>query len=444
MFTGTSSYSQDLQNVISREVAIASLPIQQLQNSVSQLTAQSSELQTLNGRFSSVQSAITSLSAAAGQTLAASVSDSSVVNASLSTGASAGTYSIDVVKLGSYSNALSSDGLAVVTNPGSQNISTAAGFTLTVNGKVYPPITPSASNLSALALAINSAGAGVQATLVNVGTDQNPDYRLSLQSSQLGPVTMQLNDGSRDLLAPAGPPGETAQYVVNGKQVESGSRSVTLAPGLHVNLTGTTAGTPATITVAPDGGAIQSALQSFAAAYNAAIDGLAHNRGQAGGALAGQSIVYSLTNSLRSLSSYSSGNGPITSLASLGLSFADSSGHLSFDAGAFSAAASSNMDALKQFLGSPDGGGFLQVASHALSGIDDSSSGTLSTAMSSTLSGINSLNQQINTKQDQVNQLQQNLSRQMAAADALLASMQQQATYFNNMFTAIRAAQGIK
>ena len=440
IFTGTSTYSQDLQNVISREVAIASLPITQLQNNVSQLTGQSSELQTLSSKFSSLQSAIAKLSTVAGQMLSVSTSDSAAVQATLGSGALPGSYAIAVTSLGSYSDALSLDGLVPpVTDPSSQSISASGSFTLTVGTAGPITIHPSGSSLNALVQAINDANAGVHATVVNVGGNDAPDYRLSLESDQLGAVTMQLRDGAQDLLAPTGDPGQQAQYTINGKPIQSGSRSVTLAPGLTVNLTGATAGVPATITVAPDNTAAGNALSSLATAYNAAVDEINHNRGQAGGALAGQSIISTLANSLHTLTSYSSG-GAICSLAALGLTFDGTTGHLSFDAGAFDAATSGQLDALTQFLGTPDSGGFLQMATNTLRGIEDSTSGSLTLAISSTLSEIGNVNQQISDKQDQVNLLQENLTQQMAAADALIAGLQQQATYFNNMFTAMQIA----
>ena len=440
LFMGTSTYSQDLQNVISREVAIASLPITQLQNNVSQLTSQSSELQALSSKFSALQSAISNLSTVAGQMLSVTSSDSSAVQATLGSGVLAGSYSIAVTNLGSYSNALSLDtGLPTVTDPGSQSISASGSYTLSVGTAGPITIQPSGSSLNDLVQAINATDAGVHATVVNVGSG-TPDYRLSLQSDQLGDVTMQLNDGHQDLLARTGDAGQPAQYTINGKSIQSGSRSVTLAPGLTVNLTGTTAGVPATITVAPNNTAAGNALSSFATAYNAAVDEINHNRGQAGGALAGQSIVSTLANSLHSLSSYASGSGAISSLTALGLTFDGTTGHLSFDAATFDAATSGQLDALTQFLGAPGSGGFLQMATNTLSGIEDSTSGSLTLAISATLSGISNVNQQISDKQDQITLLQENLTQQMAAADALIASLQQQATYFNNMFTAMQIA----
>ena len=439
LFTGTSTYSQDFQNIISQQVQIASLPITLLQNNVTTLTSQSSELQTLSSKFTTVQTAIANLATAASQPLAA-ISSNSAVGVTLGTGAVPASYSIGVDDLGSYSDALSLDnGLPKVTDPGTQSLSSSGTYTLTVNGQTYSGITPAGNTLNALADAINDAGAGVQATVINVSSGSTPDYRLSLQSTQYGSVSMQLNDGTRDLLSST-QDGTPVSYTLNGKALTSGSRTLTLASGLTVNLTGTT-DSPATVTVAPSSSGISNALQSFVTAYNAAVDELNNNRGQATGALVGQSIISTLTDSLRSLVNYSVGTDGISSLYSLGLGFPDDTGHLSLDTSVFADATSGSLDAVTQFLGSPDTSGFLQMATDTLNGIEDPTTGTLPMDISSTLSEISSVNQQISDKQDQVSQLQTNLTQQMAAADALIASMQQQAIYFNNMFTAMQDAE---
>jgi len=439
-FSGMSNYSQDLQNVIYREVQIASLPITQLQNNVSTLTNQSSELQTLSGKFSSLQSAISSLSSAAGQTLAATSSNSSAVTASVSDGAVAASYAVEVDNLGSYSDALSLDTtLPKVTDPTAQSITSSQTFTLTVNGK-QTTVHSSGTSLNALAQAVNNVNAGVQATVIDVGSGTSHDYRLSLQSTQYGAFTMQLNDGSTDLLSTTAT-GQPVQYSINGKQLSGGSRTVGLTQGLTLNLSATNVGAPATITVAANTGGIAQALQSFVTAYNGAVDELNQNRGQAGGALTGQGIVSSLAGMLESVAGYSNGTSGISSLYSLGVSFGDTSGHLSFDAATFNAAVASQPDALSTFLGSATGGGFLQTATDTLNGIEDPTNGILPQTLTATIAEVTSVNQQISDKQDQVATLQTNLVQQMSQADALMASLQQQATYFNNMWTAIQAAQ---
>jgi flagellar hook-associated protein 2 len=439
-FNGMSAYSASLNAAISQQVQIADLPIQLLQNDVTNLTNQTTELQTLSGDFAAVQSAVTSLGTAAGDMLSASVSNPSIATATLGSTATAGTYSLEVDNLGSYSNALSDDGLATVTNPATQNISASGSYTLTVTaGDAAPAATPisfSGGNLNVLAQAINESGAGVQATVVDVGSNSAPDYRLSLQSDQLGPVTMQLNDGSGNLMTASGAAGALAQYSINGQAISSDSDTVTLAPGLTVQLTGADAGNPATVTVAADPSSVGSALQSLVSAYNTATTELNNNRGQTDVALAGQSIVYQLTESLQNIANYSAGSGNISSLAALGVSFDDTTGQLSFDQSAFGSATSGQTAALAQFLGSATGGGFLQTATNALTGLLDPTSGVLTQDIASIQTNISDTNSQITAQEAQVSQLQSNLTQQMAAADAAIYDLQQQATEMQNMFTA--------
>ena len=60
-----------------------------------------------------------------------------------------------------------SNSATAVTDPTSQNISSSTSFTLTVGTSTY---TITAVNLNALATAINSSGAPVQAVVINVGS----------------------------------------------------------------------------------------------------------------------------------------------------------------------------------------------------------------------------------------------------------------------------------
>ena len=436
-FTGMSTFSTSLNAEISQEVQIASLPIQLLQNDVTTLTNQQTELQTLSADVTKVQSAVASLASAAGDMMTASVSDGSAT-ATVGATATAGSYSLEVANLGSYSDALSDDGLTTVTDPASQNISASDSYTLSVTvGTGTPTSTPvafSGGNLNVLAQAINEAGAGVQATVVDVGTSSAPDYRLSLQSDQLGPVTMQLNDGSRNLLSTS-QNGVTAAYTLNGQPLASDSDTVTVAPGLTVQLTKTNTA-PATVTVAADPSGIGTALQGFVTAYNAAMTELANNRGQTDVALAGQSIVYELTDALQSLGNYAAGSGNISSLAVLGVGFEDETGQLSFTQSTFDTATSGQTAALTQFLGSATGGGFLQTATNAMTGLLDPTTGVLPDQMNSVQSNITSTNTQITAKETAVTQLQTNLTQQMAAADTMIYDLQQQSSQLQGIFTA--------
>src|SRR5579875_2064815 len=358
-FTGSSSFSDDLAQVVSRAVSFASLPMQQLQNEQSTLQNQQTALQSLSSQFQSLESAVDGINSAVGSgSFAATVSNSAVVSASTSAGVMAGSYSLTVLNTGSQTSTLSDDGLTTVANPATGNIDSSSTYTLTVNSQTYN-ISDSSNSLTGLAQAINASGANVQATVVNVGSSSAPDYRLSVQSTEYSPDTIQLSDGTNNLLNTVST-GSSVQYQVGGSTstVTSNSRSVTLSTGLSVNLIST--GT-ANITVAENSSGIENALSSFVSAYNSAVDELAKSRGQNGGALAGESYIDTLTSDLQNLSGYDAGSGSVQSLADLGVTF-DDNGHLQFDSSTFEQASNTSLNDVQNFLGSETTSGFLQNA----------------------------------------------------------------------------------
>ena len=190
--------------------------------------------------------------------------------------------------------------------------------------------------------------------------------------------------------------------------MQSTSSQLTLAPGLTVNLLQQTT-SPVTITVSTSYNSLQSALSTFATDYNSAVSALGQQRGQNGGALSGQSIVYTLTNVLQSFSQYTASSGSVKSLNDLGLTL-DQSGNLSFNAAAFSAA---NIADVQQFLGNTTSSGFLLSASNTLTSIADPNTGMLQTADNSIQSEITSENNYISQEQVRINDLQTSLQQQL-------------------------------
>jgi flagellar hook-associated protein 2 len=431
----SSSYSSDLQQVLSRAVAIASLPLTQLNSTLTNLQNRSAELQTLNGKFSAVQSAVQAMSTAASST-SAQVSDSSVIAAQSDATAAAGSYAIHVVSAGAPSSALSQSTLPVVTDPSTQSISTATSFTLSVDNTPVT-ITPAANTLSSLADAINSSGANVTATIVNLGSPSAPNYQLSLQSTKLGTIALQLNDGSNDLMG-ALAAGSVAQYQINGQPatpISSDSSTVTIAPGVTVDLLESG---DSTVTVAQSSQAQANALSSFATAYNAAVDELNVNRGQGGGALTGDALIYTLSQSLRDISSFTGGSGSVQNITDVGLTF-DKNGHLNFDQTVFTNAVAAHPGDVSAFLGSPTTGGFLKDATDTMNGLGDPTNGVLETTIASAQTAIDNQNQKISDEQDRITVLTTSLTSRIDAADALIASLEQQQTYFTTLFTDMNA-----
>lgn len=454
-FTGTSRYAQDFQNVINRAVAIAGLPITQLNRKVTQLNTQASALNDLDTKFSALSNAADAIATAMGSgSFNADVSDPSIAGVTVTDSAMEGAYSIEVTNLGAYTTVMSNDaGLLQVADPGRTSISTATNYSLTVGSSSYS-ITPSGNSLYSLAHAINASSAGVQATVVNLGSASAPDYRLSLQNTLLGATAIQLNAVTTD---PDNQPvttplmtqqveGSLATYKVDGSSqvASSDSRNVTIAPGLTVTmLAQSPAGQATSITLTRQSGPISNALQSFVTAYNAAVDDLNQQRGTTGGALSGQNVVYQLRDALNQMTSYYQGGSTIASLADLGVTFDKSAnGHLDFDPTALLSASLSNMGAIASFLGDGATDGFLKSARAAMASVEDPTRGALKTAIAGNQAEAAHDNNEIATEQAKLDTYQTNLTNRMNAADALISAMEQQYTVISNLFAAMENASG--
>ncbi len=444
IFSGNSRFASDFQTIIDRQVALANLPVTALQNQKSTLSSQSDALKSLDGKVAALQGAISSLETALGPNSynysMANNANTTVLSASLGAGVVAGSYSVEVTNIGAYANAMSKDTLLPkVADPAATSISSSNAFTLSVNGVNYQ-VQPTTPGLNGLVAAINGLqGANLSASAVNVGSALAPDYRLSITNANLGPATIQLNDGAQDLLSTQAP-GALAQFKVNGVTTPgSTSRTVALAPGLTVNLLAQSAANdPVRLTITRSTVGVSSALNAFVSAYNSVVDELAKNRGSSGGALAGQSIVLSTGDTLRSVANYTTDSGAIQSLTQLGLEF-DSTGHLSFDSTAF-ATATSRFSDVATFLGSSgtDGSGFLKGASDALNTLEDSDTGFIKTGISSLQDQMKHEDSLITEAQNRVEDLKTRLATQMSAADALIAGLEQNYTYISNMFSAMQ------
>ena len=439
LFNGSSTYAAQLQQTITHAVAVASLPLTALQRSQTQLTNQQSELQTVTSSFAAMQTAVNSLGSATGiGAFAATVSTPAIASAAISSGIMAGSYSLNVSSIGSQTNAISQNGQAIVTDPSTTNIDASTTYTLSLNGHSYS-ISDSSGTLNGLAQAINSSSASVQASVVNVGGPSSPDYRLSVQSLNYAPDSISLNNGTTDLLNTLST-GTNVTYQVNGQPstpISSNSRSVTVSPGLSVQLlqAGTTQ-----VTVAQSASNLASALSSFASAYNSINAELTKNRGQNGGALSGNSIIYQLQNQIQSLAQYSTATGSIHSLSDLGLAF-DPSGTLTFDPSVFTKTASSAPNDLLNFIGTASTNGFLSAATNALNSITDPSNGPLSTAAGDLSNQLSAIATHITDDQASIATLQQKLTQQMANVDSTISSLQSQLSEITSLFTQMQTNQ---
>jgi len=408
------------------------LPVTQLTNQESVLQSQSTELSSINSDLTALQTAIQGVDAAMSGSYQAQVSNPDLVSASVGAGAVSGTYSIEVDSAGAYASSLSASNWTGTS-------SDAGGtYSLVIDNTPYN-IQSTDGSASSVAAAINQQyGGQVQATVVNVGSAANPDQRISLQGTTLGAHTLDIQDSSGDSLQNQGPDGSEASYIVDGSgnTVSSDSPSVTIATGLTVNLLSADVGNPATITVTGTDDALTQALTSFTSAYNKVVVDTQSQRGQSAGPLQGQSILSEITQVVANLATYvAPSDSAVNGLASLGLKLGED-GQLTFNSQTLDSAYNSSSGAVTSFLGSATGGGWLESATNALTDLVDPTVGLVTNEENSLQTRTTALSNQITTKNDQITTLKTNLTQQMAAADTLISTIEQQDTFLTQMLQA--------
>jgi flagellar hook-associated protein 2 len=440
-FTGQSKYASDFQSILSKSVSLDTVQLAGLDDQANTEQGRLAAFQGLDQAFSTLQTAINNLSTALGpSSLSATVSNPSLASVSLGSGATAGSYQLEVDSLGSPTQMLSSSSNSLVTDPNSQDIASGTTFELAVtdpssNGGAtqYTTINNPAGTLAGLVQAINSTpGLGVSASIVNVGPPNSPDYRLAIQSTSLGPVTIALGVGSSQTFSnilSVISTGTNASYKVDGTSVTGTSDTITLAPGVSVNLLQASVGNPTTITISQSTNNAASALQQFATAYNQVVSSLAAQHGQNAGALSGDSILLEAQSVMSAINGYNS-NG--STLSAIGLDL-DTQGNLTFNASEFALGLGNNFSSLSQFLGNSTSG-FIASATASVQTLEDPSTGILKSAEKASSTNLTNLNAKISDQVNQINLFQRNLYNQLAASDAAIFSLTEQQTFFTQLF----------
>jgi flagellar capping protein FliD len=368
IFNGTSRFSQDFQNVITRAQGIASLGISQLNNDKAVLSKQTEAMKLLDDAFTKLQSAAQGLGDALdGSNFQATVSDDSKLTATVGQGAVEHNYTVEILDPGAQGSSLTSTSWA--------NDSAVHHYKLQINGHTYD-LNPAGNSADSVAAAINlQYGDMVKASVI---TGSGSDTRISLQATTLGDSQPNILDGTTSLQKQT-ITGSLAEYIVDGigTGTYSDSQSVQIATGVTVSLKARTNGTPVNVTVTRSTTVLNDAMNAFVDAYNAAVDAIDKHRGQAGGDLSGNPVVRDLSSVLSQIPTYA-GTGEMYGLKALGVQLSDdNSGHLQFNSYTLMAADITSPAGVTSFLGYAATGGFLKSVTDLLNSVETPNTGIL-------------------------------------------------------------------
>lgn len=426
-FTGISKFSEDFQTILKRTVAIASLPVQSLQNDQKTVLEKKAALGDLRSAVGGLGSALEALGTVAdGRALAASTS-STAVTASVTSGASPGLYQItEITSLASPAVATSAAGY---DTSNATRISTAVDRTveLSVGGTLTSiTLTAATDNLQGLRDAINALNAGVTASIFNTGQASAGNF-LVLTAATSGAQSLEVRT------TPGAPlsntmavtnAGSNAQFKLNGQSVTRTGNLVTgLIPGVNLQLNELTGvGQIITLNLAPNRAPVVSALQDFVDAYNSLAAKIDSQVGKYGGVLSGDTLIGGVTARMREVTGFA-GTGAVQYLTDLGIEL-DTNGTMTLSSAAVNSMSASELDGALSFLGSAGSGlGGLADRFYALS---DPLNGLIMTQMNGYDATDSRLSEQIAAITDRVNAMQATLMARLQAADALLARLDSQ------------------
>lgn len=372
----------DIEGLVTQLVAAERSPAQnRLNRQEIQLKAKISAFGALKGSLSTFQAALSSLTDA--QRFMArkvTVSQTGVLTATAGTRAVAGSYDVQVSQL-ARSHSLAS-GLYTSTGDvlGTGTLTfrlgttdydpltdTYNGFTANSGAATATVVIDTSNNtVAGVRDAINAANIGVKASIVNDGSG----YRLLLTSGATGvqnslQVSVADDDGNHSdaaglsALAFNGVATQMTQTVaaqdaaltINGLGVTSPSNTVSNAiDDVVLKLTALSSGSPVSINVAQDTGAVKAEVVAFVAAYNSFMDTVNSQTAfdattQVGGALLGDATLRTITRQIRELvgNAVPGLNGALTSFAAIGI-VTESDGKLTLNNARFDSALAANFD----------------------------------------------------------------------------------------------------
>jgi len=373
----------DTESIITQLMSVESLPLSQLQTKVASFQTKLTAFGVVQSSVSTFQTALDKLSSPSlYQSMKGSIANSSVATVSASSSAKAGSYSLEVTQLAEaqklaaagQSSTSTAIGNGVITidfgtiSGGTLSSDGAyTGSTFTSNGEGAKTITIDSSNnsLAGIRDAINKAGIGVTATIVNDGGSS--PYRLVLTSNSTGAssaMKISVSNGSdgngtalSNLLTfdPAGTQKMTqtmeaqdAELEVDGISVTSSSNTVEDAiPGITLDLLATNSGSATKVTVDADTDSITTAVNSFVSSYNSLVTTLKQYTAydastKTAAALTGDSTIRSIQTQLRSLlNTPVANNGSFSMLSQIGVTL-QKDGSMAVDSSKLSSALENN------------------------------------------------------------------------------------------------------
>lgn len=430
------------------------------------INTQAKSYQTKLSAYSQVQSVLSAYQAAANKlsdaatfgAVKATVGTPDVMSVATAPKAVPGNYSITVNTLATAQSLVSGNVTDQKSAIGGGELLFDFGEALATGGastSTKKVTIPAGSSLEGMRDAINKAGIGVTASIVNDGSAS--PYRLVLTSEKTGTqATMRVSSTDAalnnvvafDPAAAAGVnkmeqkvPPANATLKINGIDVVSQSNSVVdAAQGVTMNLakTGTTS-----LVVTRDNEAIKASVQAFVTAYNN-IQNTAKSltafdtKAGTSAALTGDGTLRSIQSSLRSMlgGATDDSNGGKITLIDVGIAF-DKDGTMKLDDAKLTKALNNNLGGVTALFSSTTGSGGIGKQASAYIDSLSKTDGALKVAQDGITKTLKDLEKDYTRVQDRVTATVDRYKAQFTQLDLAVAQMNRTSSYLTQQFNAL-------
>ena len=437
--SGTSGQGFDVATTVTSILAIQQGIETPWKTQLTSLEGQNTAFSTIGTDLATLSTSLQSLTDLEGVTAEKEGASSNTNVLSLSSAsatASAGSHSIVVNTLAQtssvYTNAIVN---ASDTLSGNLSIQVGSGTAQTIT------VDNSSNTLTSLAAAINSAGIGVQASLVSDTTGT----RLSLVSATSGSagqltVTSNLTDATTaaNVTTQTGLNGVDASLTVDGIDMTSASNTVSTAiPGVTFQLLGTSAA-PVQVQITNDTADISTAMDAFVTAYNTVVGDLATQEGNDSSGnpepLYGDTTVSLMQTQLSESLLGGAPSGAISSITQLGVTV-NQDGTLTYSDSDMQSTLNSNFSDVVGFL--QNTGSFGQNFSSVLNGLSSSTpTGAIFLAEQQNTAEETTLNTDVSNEEALLATESTSLTTELNTANQVLQAIPSQLSEVNEMYSA--------
>lgn len=447
----------DVSGIITKLMQAESLPLTALAKKEASYQAKLSAFGSMQGALSSLQTAAQTLKSTSTFTgKSASVADSTVLSASAVLTADAGTYDVSITTLAKNHIVRSNVNYELTDTFSGGSLDIRIGSDSGAGGSLTTVTIPDGSTLVEVKDAINDAGAGLKASIVNDGTtnrlvlssdNTGSDGNIWITANQTGSGgTKDLTDfvyNGTDVTISQVRPADDAVFSVNGLSVSRSSNTVTdVINGVTFNLAKEGGNTK--LTVAANTDAAVTAVTAFVKAYNDSIGQLksltafdaASNKGAV---LTGDGTARSIHAQLAALMGAKVTNVPggISRLSDIGVAM-QKDGTLALDSSKFKAAlADPDTDVAAFFTQTTTDNQGIAVRFNTLLTSLVGTNSLISARTEGINTSIKSLQKQTEALNLRLEQIEKRYRAQFTSLDTLVSSMQKTSSYLTQQLASM-------